>query len=363
MNRSLHKLSLFCIMLCSGIASAQTYTSNTPVTIIASDDCPGLGTPANSVINVPLNGVISTPSAVFIEMNLTAECLATVKLELVAPDGNTCILLNMPYRTGACDGDCYATSPSNPLTFNSTFAAKLPGTYPIPTGNYAPTGSTYAPAVGNLGTFLAGKAVNGNWILRGSADASSSAIINSWSITLNSVLPLDLLSFSGYASTGYNELKWSTASESNSDRFDVQRSEDQDMSFKSVGSVRAKGSGDNKYSFRDQNQLPGTYLYRLRMIDKDGTYTYSSIVRISAKTFKNAGVRLSPNPVKDVLNLTFTDKEILNTNARIVNSMGHTVISFRVSQEKMQYPLGKLAAGIYVLKLSNGDQFKFVKIN
>src|SRR5690606_19785098 len=68
-------------------------------------------------------------------------------------------------------------------------------------------------------------------------------------------------------------------SESFSDRFEVQRSEN-GSTFIAIGSVPAAGSSaiPIDYSFTDDDPAQGTNYYRLRQIDLDGTYTYSPLV-------------------------------------------------------------------------------------
>lgn len=352
-------------MLICGQAISQTYSSTSSVTITPSGVCPGTGANFNSVINVSDSGYIAMPSNVFINTNLQINCSAAFKLVLVAPNGDSCILLNLPYRTGPCSGTCYTSTSTNTLSFNSTHTNPYPIASPAPTGNYAPTASSYAPQVGNLNTFLMGKSINGNWTLAARGDAGYSATIASWSIVFGSTaLPLDLTSFYGYAYSGYNELKWSTASEKNTASFDVQLSLDEGKTFETVGTVSANGYGNNVYSFQDDRYAAGVNLYRLRMIDRDGTYSYSkNNVKITGKSETGGSIAFSPNPVKDLFNLAISNKDLLNSNAKIINSLGQTVYSFRIEQEKMQYSLGQLAGGIYFLQLANGDHYRFVKEN
>ncbi|RYD98469.1 MAG: hypothetical protein EOP54_07495 [Sphingobacteriales bacterium] len=138
MKHILSILSGLSMIAFSGQALSQTYNSSAPVTVISSDDCPGLGAPSSSVINVTGPGTINTPSDVFININMTSGCLATARIVLVAPNGDSCILLNMPYRSGSCAGMCYETNPSNTLTFNATNTTQIPATDPVPAGNYMP---------------------------------------------------------------------------------------------------------------------------------------------------------------------------------------------------------------------------------
>lgn len=365
MKHPLSILTLLAGMAISGHVKAQTYNSSGPVLVTPGISCPGLGDPSSSVINVPGSGTISSASDVFLHVNLSSVCFATLKLVLMAPNGDSCILLNMPHRTDDCEASiCAEASDINTLTFNATYTTLIPEESPVPSGNYAPTGSSFAPQIGNLDTFLSGRTINGNWSLKGLSDANLGLTISSWSIVFGSTaLPLDLIGFSGYAYTGYNELKWSTASEKNTASFDIQRSVD-GITYQTTGAVRAEGSGSNNYRFQDDNFSSGLNMYRLRMVDRDGSYTYSkTIVKISGKTGKDKGISFSPNPAKDVLNLTISNKELLHTDGKIINSLGQIVYTFKINQESILCNINHLPAGIYFISVNEGNHARFVKEN
>lgn len=363
MKQNLSSLALAASLFCSGAAIGQTYNSGGPVNVIHGGGCPGLGAPSSSVINVTDNGVIGTPSGVFINVDYSTTCFAATKLVLVAPDGDSCILLNLPFRTGPCSGLCYNTGgTANTLSFNADFTSPLMtgGGSVVPSGNYAPTGSAYAPEVGNLAIFLAGRSINGDWALVGSGDAGASTSIASWSITFGAgALPLDLVAFTGNSSAGHNELQWATANEINTASFDIQRSTD-GTGFQTIGKVPAAGSGNNNYNFSDKTFSPGTNLYKLRMIDIDGQYSYSRTVKVLG-TERGTGIKLSPNPVRDALNVTVNNETLLNTEGKIINSLGQTVFTFKIGQMSVKRDIKHLPAGIYLLSLSDGSSYRFVK--
>ena len=128
-------------------------------------------------------------------------------------------------------------------------------------------------------------------------------------------LPVNLISLKAWEREGKGYLEWSTASESNSDRFEVERSSN-GKSWTTIGEVRAQGDATSvaRYFFLDQRPLDSENLYRLKMIDRgtdggDGTYAYSRIVSIS---FTNASSpALYPNPAVDqVAILNIADSQL-----------------------------------------------------
>jgi len=114
------------------------------------------------------------------------------------------------------------------------------------------------------------------------------------------ILPLTLLSFDGKRNAEGTQLNWSSTNENNVSHFEVQRSFD-GAEFTAIGNVNARNTnGVNYYDFRDADsrvvRSAGKIYYRLRMIDKDGSYSYSKVITINPLKENLASVY--PNPVK-----------------------------------------------------------------
>ncbi|MEO6284938.1 MAG: T9SS type A sorting domain-containing protein [Dyadobacter sp.] len=143
-------------------------------------------------------------------------------------------------------------------------------------------------------------------------------------------------------------LRWQTAAEINSDRFEVQRSQEGKKWFR-IGSVNAQGdkTSDTYYSFTDHTPAEGANLYRLKMIDKDETFAYS---RIRDLHFES-GILAYPNPVGNMLNLKGSGLQTV----QIFNNTGRLV--YETSQNISKINVSALAAGSYILKLirNNGS--------
>jgi hypothetical protein len=92
-------------------------------------------------------------------------------------------------------------------------------------------------------------------------------------------LPVELSSFTSKLSGRDVNLLWSTQTEKNSDKFLLERKSTLD-NWESIGSVKASvlSNSPKDYSFVDRNIQSGKYQYRLKMIDNDGTFSYSKII-------------------------------------------------------------------------------------
>ncbi len=154
--------------------------------------------------------------------------------------------------------------------------------------------------------------------------------------SLNTVLPVKLSQFNGKNIENANQLNWSTSVETNTNNFEIERSEN-GRDFISIGKQKAMGNSSitQNYSFIDANiNGKSTLSYRLKINDNNGAYTYSSVITITKNV--KGGVNLYPNPSKgniyitgekmqqivitDILGKTVLVKELGLTNSTLVNT-------------------------------------------
>ena len=90
------------------------------------------------------------------------------------------------------------------------------------------------------------------------------------------VLPVNLTEFNAQKNTDGVLLQWITATELNVAKFSVEKSKD-GMSFSQMGVVEATNQTLAKYSFTDLKPEEAVNFYRLKMVDKDGSYEYSKL--------------------------------------------------------------------------------------
>jgi hypothetical protein len=161
-------------------------------------------------------------------------------------------------------------------------------------------------------------------------------------------LPVTLISFTAVAETRTALLTWATTAETNSDRFEVERSLNGKI-WNKIGTVASHGESTvlRDYSFVDASPLREN-LYRLKMVDKDETFAYSSIRNIA---FEGAGIATYPNPVSDKLLIRNFDqiKEVA-LNSTSGRELFH---DRKVSSEGID--VSKLPAGIYIVTLTLFD--------
>jgi Fungalysin metallopeptidase (M36)/Fungalysin/Thermolysin Propeptide Motif len=110
----------------------------------------------------------------------------------------------------------------------------------------------------------------------------------------SSTLPVELMDLGATAVSDGINVQWTTGSEINSERFEVERSADA-MNWTRIGTVAALGQSftATAYSFLDRSPMKGTNYYRLFMVDNDGAAEHSRTV---SAIWEHARVRCYPNP-------------------------------------------------------------------
>lgn len=143
-----------------------------------------------------------------------------------------------------------------------------------------------------------------------------------------SPLPLSLINFNGgYAGKTVN-LFWNTMNEQNASSTEIQFGID-GVNFTAVGTVKAKNTaGNNAYSFNhDLSSIPiGRLFYRLRLINADGSFTYSKVLVLNTATTGNTNMALFPNPSKNYSTLHIKAKSSQVVTFKITNMVGQVML-------------------------------------
>lgn len=163
-------------------------------------------------------------------------------------------------------------------------------------------------------------------------------------------LPVTLTRFTAVAEGKTALLAWATTEETNSDRFEIERSAD-GKKWGRIGSVASTGESKVlvNYTYTDNAPLAGENLYRLKMVDKDETYAYSHIRNLSFKG--EAGAAPYPNPAAD--KIMIRDHKLVK-QLDIVNMSGVKVIQNQ-QPSSTGIDVTKLPQGIYMMTLTLFD--------
>ena len=176
-------------------------------------------------------------------------------------------------------------------------------------------------------------------------------------------LPVVLEQFTGMAKGTGVLLDWGVGVETSLSRYEVQGSAD-GVEFSSLGSVAATGA--SSYSFFVANPLSGTNYYRLRIVNVDGTFSYSRVVVIEVTAVGRRVV---------VLNNPFTTSCVLRVTApsggpvtlRLADMSGKVLLTSTVTlapgvNEFALPGASGLARGVYVVSLVGGAMREVVEV-
>ena len=184
----------------------------------------------------------------------------------------------------------------------------------------------------------------------------------------SSVLPVELVSFTGSTKDCKAVLKWSAATEVNFSHYEIERSTDGRI-FRQIGEVIASGEATNAdYNFVDTKPDSKNY-YRLKMVDLDETFEYSPIINLAVDCDKNYNLKIYPNPLVGAQLTVELYTESLNTSLVIADQSGKIIQSFILDtdfgQNTLELDTGNLPNGTYFIYDRNNPHVqpaKFIKL-
>lgn len=174
------------------------------------------------------------------------------------------------------------------------------------------------------------------------------------------VLPIQLLDF-GVGIKEHNvELKWTVAASSSVRFFEIEKSTN-GIEFLALAKIEATESDEspaNQYLYRDNVLLEGNYFYRLKIIDEDGSSTYSSTKMVFYATVAKP-VYFYPNPVKSYV--TFLNNAGYET-ASVMDALGNIVLNQVLVSGPNSIDFSHLYSGVYWLRLGSARAIENYKI-
>lgn len=172
-------------------------------------------------------------------------------------------------------------------------------------------------------------------------------------------LPLTLSRFYLQRNSANIDLKWITENEIDTREFIVERSAD-GFNFSPIGKVAASGNttAAKEYSFKDAQPLRGVNIYRLKMADLDGSFTYSK--SISATHGSNVIFSIYPNPAKGKFSVYMEDFE--GAQLQVVDTRGSIVHQQRVVNHITEFNTGRWSAGLYFIRVNGKGGMHIQKV-
>ena len=176
------------------------------------------------------------------------------------------------------------------------------------------------------------------------------------------IIPVELVSFSAFADNNTIVVKWQTATELNSNYFDVERKVS-GSEWNSIGRVNAAGNSTSivDYRFVDVNPDGSVLIYRLKQVDLDGSFTYSQEVEVN--TAMPTAFSLSqnyPNPFNPTTKINYTipfDSKVAISVYSVTGELVMELVNDFVTagSHHVDFDGSNLASGMYIYKMTAGN--------
>jgi hypothetical protein len=202
----------------------------------------------------------------------------------------------------------------------------------------------------------------------------------------SSPLPVELTSLTAIVNGKNVTVQWSTATETNNHGFEVER---KGLTHRSIGSLNqstdepmnqwigvgfVEGSGTTnapkEYSYSDMAVKPGIYLYRLKQIDRDGSFSYSGTVEanLSLSPEEYSLHQNYPNPFNPTTVIRFAVPNDQQVTVKVYNMLGQEVrtlfdgMASGGAMQSVSFDATNLSAGVYYYSMKSAGTTEVKKM-
>ncbi len=161
-------------------------------------------------------------------------------------------------------------------------------------------------------------------------------------------------------------VNWATATESGNDHFEIERSSN-GRDFLLLATVPGAGNSSNiqYYAYTDRNPMPGINYYRLKQVDHNSHFTYSSVVMVNAGINRGQFMTVYPNPASSNIKLSFTLLKNQDCRLQITDMSGKIVLNKTIrcidGLNEMELNIAALPAGFYTINIE-GSGLKSIPV-
>jgi hypothetical protein len=200
-------------------------------------------------------------------------------------------------------------------------------------------------------------------VVGGSGDNTANTATNTFNAfsafgvgQLGFILPVKLSNLSAKEELGKIRIQWNVDAEINVESYTIEKSID-GINYSAMNSLNATGS--KQYNVMD-NAPASTNFYRIKVLNKNGSFDYSNVVKIKLGN-RNAEIAVFPNPVKgNKISLQLNNLEKGKADIKLFNNLGQQLFVTSVNYEggsqlqTVQLPTN-LAKGMYRLVVTNNN--------
>ena len=182
----------------------------------------------------------------------------------------------------------------------------------------------------------------------------------------STTIPVELNNFTAEITGSKVILSWKTATETNNQGFFIERknitSAEINSDWIEIGFKEEKGNSTemNQYQFADYPLYDGTYHYRLKQLDFDGSVNYSNEIEVNLFTVKSFALYQNyPNPFNPATTISFQLPEASYVTLKIYDAIGNEIETiaqgdFPAGVHEVIFDSKKLSSGIYLYRIISG---------
>ena len=223
-----------------------------------------------------------------------------------------------------------------------------------------PAGTTRTAYIAIKGTVVGSGSINANMTYNGPAPSGDNTANNTSSagLTVTGTTPVTLTDFKISLLNCQPVLNWITENEINSERAEIERTYSNNSNWTYIGELAAIGNSTQKntYNFIDKtlSTIAQKVLYRIKMIDKDGRYKYSEVLRVNVNC-NIPQVDVYPNPVQNgKLNVGITGTKGY-TEATLLSLSGQVIVKKQINNGTNFLNVLNIANGTYLLNVKDAN--------
>jgi hypothetical protein len=303
--------------------------------VFRTSDCLVSASSSNAIHRYDLNGVYIN--------DLVSSGIAFPQQILEMPNGNIAVAgFSIP-------SGIYIYSPTGTLLKTLNVVTGNRSVYLLPNGNIITTNGTGVHEIDSTSGVLVRTIIAG----------ANYQYVSLYDYT---TIPVELTSFTANVVDENVVLSWATATETNNQGFEIERSVD-GLSFINIGYVPGFGTTTepNSYSYTDQSVTSGKYYYRLKQIDFDGSFTYSGVVEADVSLPAEFSLEQNyPNPFNPATTIEFSLPADAQVKISVYNLVGEKVAEvvnkdFAAGNHRIEFNASQLTSGVYLYKLDAVD--------
>ena len=193
--------------------------------------------------------------------------------------------------------------------------------------------------------------------ITGAAFANTSTGVSPNGFSINNSLPVTFKSFYAVKNNNHVVLTWSTAQEFNNNNFEVQKSfNGSDWTVIAIIMGAGNSATEKNYSFTDKDVQASTVFYRIRQVDIDGKYAFTTVKSIKANG-STATAKIYAYGKN--INVEFNTAVKNDITVRLVSLSGQVMMQKNFQQASYKISLDNVTVntGIYLVQVSDGNNW------